>query len=162
MELGEHLASAAAARPLHAVAIPLPAQGHLNPLMRLCRALASRHGFLITFVNIQPIHDRILDCMQNPTGPDAADGHPVRSPPLRIRRVSLPINGLDLENDFRLSFVDFLIATRSLSKPLESFLQSIGEEGCGFPPVTCLISDNFMSGAVQNVAEKLGIPWPFI
>ncbi|KAI5077406.1 hypothetical protein GOP47_0007230 [Adiantum capillus-veneris] len=161
MELEEHVAVAAAARPLHAVAIPLPAQGHLNPLMRLCRALASRHGFLITFVNIQPIHDRILDCMQNhPTGPDAAqDGHPVRSPPLPIRRVSLPINGLDLENDFRLSFADFLIATRSLSNPLESFLQSIGEEGSGLPPVTCLISDNFMSGAVQNVAEKLGIPW---
>ncbi|MCO5577352.1 hypothetical protein L7F22_031181 [Adiantum nelumboides] len=155
----------AMARP-HAVAIPLPAQGHLNPLMRLCKALASRHGFLITFVNIQPIHNRILECIQ-PSDASANpnfsqfhdDGHDGGAPSSSIRRLSIPIAGLDLDNDFRLSFADFLLATKSLSKPLEALLQSIHQKDSGLPPVTCLISDSFMSGAVQGVAEMLEIPW---
>ncbi|KAH7293261.1 hypothetical protein KP509_28G018300 [Ceratopteris richardii] len=42
----------------HAVAIPLTTQGHLNTLMRFCRALADE-GFTITFVNTDFVQKRV-------------------------------------------------------------------------------------------------------
>ncbi|XP_059071610.1 anthocyanidin 3-O-glucosyltransferase 7-like isoform X2 [Cryptomeria japonica] len=42
----------------HALLIPLPAQGHINPMMQLAWKLVS-HGFLITFLNSDSTHNRI-------------------------------------------------------------------------------------------------------
>ncbi|KAK4436998.1 UDP-glycosyltransferase 83A1 [Sesamum alatum] len=43
----------------HVLAVPFPAQGHVGPLMKLCRLIAN-HGIKVTFVNTQHIHNRIL------------------------------------------------------------------------------------------------------
>ncbi|KAL0342485.1 UNVERIFIED_CONTAM: UDP-glycosyltransferase 83A1 [Sesamum calycinum] len=43
----------------HVLAVPFPAQGHVTPLMKLSRLIAS-HGIKVTFVNTQHIHDKIL------------------------------------------------------------------------------------------------------
>ncbi|KAH9297573.1 hypothetical protein KI387_029255, partial [Taxus chinensis] len=43
----------------HALLIPLPAQGHINPMMQLAWKLVS-DGFLVTFVNTELAHNRII------------------------------------------------------------------------------------------------------
>lgn len=42
----------------HVVAIPYPAQGHINPMLQLCQQLVP-HGFTFTFVNTHHIHQRV-------------------------------------------------------------------------------------------------------
>jgi hypothetical protein len=42
---------------LHAVIVPFPAQGHVNPLTNLAQLLAIR-GVFVTFVNTDWIHKR--------------------------------------------------------------------------------------------------------
>lgn len=41
------------------LALPYPAQGHVFPLMELCLCLL-KHGFTITFVNNEFIHERLM------------------------------------------------------------------------------------------------------
>ncbi|GLJ57837.1 hypothetical protein SUGI_1381050 [Cryptomeria japonica] len=43
----------------HALLIPFPAQGHINPMMQLAWKLVS-HGFLLTFLNSDSSHNSIL------------------------------------------------------------------------------------------------------
>ena len=43
----------------HAVCIPAPAQGHINPMLQLAKVLHAR-GFHITFVNTEFNHNRLL------------------------------------------------------------------------------------------------------
>ncbi|KAD7479814.1 hypothetical protein E3N88_02950 [Mikania micrantha] len=43
---------------LHAIVIPLPLQGHLNPTVHLAIKLASK-GFTITFINTESVHQSI-------------------------------------------------------------------------------------------------------
>ncbi|GLJ48678.1 hypothetical protein SUGI_1026820 [Cryptomeria japonica] len=43
----------------HALLIPFPLQGHINPMMQLAWKLVS-HGFLITFLNSDTNHNHIL------------------------------------------------------------------------------------------------------
>ncbi|XP_065855472.1 UDP-glycosyltransferase 83A1-like [Euphorbia lathyris] len=46
----------------HILAIPYPAQGHVLPLMELSQCLA-KHGFRITFVNTDYIHEKVLNAL---------------------------------------------------------------------------------------------------
>ncbi|KAL8518398.1 hypothetical protein ACS0TY_009690 [Phlomoides rotata] len=43
----------------HVLAVGVPAQGHVKPLMKLCRQIA-KQGIKVTFVNLQSIHDKIV------------------------------------------------------------------------------------------------------
>lgn len=45
---------------VHVLAVPYPAQGHIVPLMHLCRKLASEEGVMVTFVNTMHNHARML------------------------------------------------------------------------------------------------------
>ncbi|KAK8969752.1 UDP-glycosyltransferase 85A2 [Platanthera guangdongensis] len=44
----------------HAVLIPFPAQGHINPFLHLANLLHSSYGFHITFVNTHFNHQRLI------------------------------------------------------------------------------------------------------
>lgn len=131
----------------HVLAIPLPAQGHINPLMRMCKILAS-NGFIVTFANVEPIHDRMNKAasMSRSTSSDGLD----------IRRAHIPIAGLDLANDFRFSFQNFFQAVEGLTAALEQLLERLSNEG---PPVTCLLSDVFTASPIHKLADKLKLPW---
>ncbi|GLT31169.1 hypothetical protein SLA2020_059250 [Shorea laevis] len=55
----------------HAVCIPGPAQGHINPILKLAKLLHHR-GFHITFVNTEFNHKRLLKSR----GSDSLNGLP--------------------------------------------------------------------------------------
>ncbi|KAL5556086.1 hypothetical protein UlMin_038322 [Ulmus minor] len=52
------MGSSGATKP-HAVCVPFPAQGHVNPMMQLAKLLHSK-GFHITFVNTEFNHKRLI------------------------------------------------------------------------------------------------------
>ncbi|KAL1546992.1 7-deoxyloganetin glucosyltransferase [Salvia divinorum] len=56
----------------HAICIPFPAQGHINPMLKLAKLLHDEGGFHITFVNTEYNHHRLLKAR----GPGALDGLP--------------------------------------------------------------------------------------
>lgn len=55
----------------HAVCIPYPCQGHINPMLKLAKILHHK-GFHITFVNTEYNHRRLLKSR----GPDSLNGFP--------------------------------------------------------------------------------------
>ncbi|KAG5526034.1 hypothetical protein RHGRI_032356 [Rhododendron griersonianum] len=55
----------------HAVCIPYPAQGHINPMLNVAKLLHHK-GFHITFVNTEYNHRRLLKSR----GPHSLDGLP--------------------------------------------------------------------------------------
>lgn len=55
----------------HAICIPFPAQGHINPMLKLAKLLHHK-GFHITFVNTEYNHKRLLKSR----GPNSLDAMP--------------------------------------------------------------------------------------
>ncbi|KAI5072415.1 hypothetical protein GOP47_0013002 [Adiantum capillus-veneris] len=138
----------------HVVAVPVPAQGHLNPLMRFCKLLAKQQpGIIVTFVDL----DFAADAADAP--PLAQEHHnpcpAAAAPHSLVRRVRLPSRGVDLSNGFSLSFLEVFHAFLSIAPDLEQLILSLSRHG---PPVTCLLSDFNITLPTQDVADKLGIP----
>ncbi|MCO5598107.1 hypothetical protein L7F22_052198 [Adiantum nelumboides] len=132
----------------HAVVVPWPGQGHINPLLHLSRTLASLYGFSITFVNLDHTHRLLLHSLQQ-------EAHEQKASPasakLDIKFVSIP-DGIPAEAPSCTSNVPALCAAVLFSAPaFESLLTELR------PPPTCIISDIFVSHC-QDAANKLGIP----
>lgn len=137
----------------HVVFIPLPAQSHIKCMLKLARLLHHK-GIHVTFINTESNHNRLVESggtrsldhlpgFQFKTVPDGltstSDSHD--KPNKTIEQVSqyLAVNFLDY----------FLDLVPSLDTP-----------------VTCLVSDGFMTFAkTPYAAEKLGVPiilfWTF-
>ncbi|MCO5601814.1 hypothetical protein L7F22_055939 [Adiantum nelumboides] len=94
----------------HVVAVPIAAQGHINPLMRFCQLLAKQQGFTVTFVDFDPIHARLQEVQHSAAPDDAAN-----TPPPLIRRTHIPIPSFDLSNDFNISISRFFSAFPSIT-----------------------------------------------
>ncbi|KAK8636555.1 hypothetical protein V6N13_124300 [Hibiscus sabdariffa] len=130
----------------HAVCIPLPAQGHINPMFKLAKLLHFK-GFHITFVHTDFNYHRMLDsrALESLTGsPDfrfetIADGLPSTNPrgiqDLPDLCLSIPVEGLR-------SFRELIMKLNASTD---------------VPPITRIISDGVMSFTLE-VAEEFGIP----
>ena len=132
----------------HAVLIPSPYQGHINPLLKLAKLLHLR-GFYITFVNTEYNHKRLLKSR----GPNALDGFHGFSFET-IPDALTPIEGdgdvsQDLPSLAQSIRKDFL-------KPFSELLTRLNHSS-NVPPVTCLVSDYFMSFTIQ-AAEEFALP----
>ena len=57
----------------HILVLPLPAQGHVTPLMELSHRLVD-HGFEVTFVNTEAHHARVVGALQAAGGTAALAG----------------------------------------------------------------------------------------
>jgi UDP:flavonoid glycosyltransferase YjiC (YdhE family) len=136
-----------AERKPHAVLTPYPLQGHINPMLQLAKLLHLR-GFYITFVNTEYNHKRLLKSM----GPKAFDGFA----------------------DFDFEIVPEMNGDGDVNQDLQSLRESIRKNFINpfrelvarlddsakaslIPPVTCLVSDSFMSVTIQ-VAEEHALP----
>eukprot|EP01018_Ginkgo_biloba_P036029 Gb_36255 [translate_table: standard] len=131
----------------HAVLVPFPVQGHINPMMQLAQKLSS-HGFIITFINTHFNHSRIIKANKSLTQEN-------------IRFMAIP-DGLD-EDDTRTDFAKLANATEKTMGPfLHTVIHQINCQEDQHK-VTCLIADFFASWAL-DVAKAYQIPraafWP--
>ena len=133
----------------HAVCIPYPAQGHINPMLKLAKLLHHR-GFHITFVNTEFNHKRLLKSR----GPNSLDGLP--SFQFRTIPDGLPASDVDATQDI----TSLCQSTRKFCLPyFRELLRKLNEEdgSTGFPPVSCIVYDGGMSFTL-DAAEELGVP----
>ncbi|GLJ08757.1 hypothetical protein SUGI_0095200 [Cryptomeria japonica] len=123
---------------LHAVMVPFPVQGNINPLMNLAHLLSSR-GVFITFVNTECSHNRMSTA--------AAESS-------KFKFLVIP-DGLPPDHGRFSKLPEYLNALEKLGPILEHHLLCSLTDGT--PPITCIISVNFMS-CTYEVANKLGVP----
>ncbi|KAL2491851.1 UDP-glycosyltransferase 85A1 [Abeliophyllum distichum] len=130
----------------HAVCIPLPAQGHINPMLKLAKLLRS-NGFHITFVHTEFNYERLIKtrdeasmkAVEDFQFATVSDGLP-QSNPRGI--LDLPALGVSMPIHCKDSF-------RKLIEKLNS--------SADVPPVTCVVSDGVMSFTLE-VAREFNIP----
>ncbi|KAK4284232.1 hypothetical protein QN277_001091 [Acacia crassicarpa] len=130
----------------HALCIPAPAQGHINPMLKLAKLLHFR-GFHITFVNTDFNHKRLLKSR----GPTSLDG----LPSFRFETIpdGLPVSDVDATQDIP-SICDS--TRRTCLPPFRDLLHKLNTSS-DVPPVTCIVSDGVMSFTL-DAAHELGIP----
>eukprot|EP01018_Ginkgo_biloba_P035981 Gb_19140 [translate_table: standard] len=132
---------------LHAVIIPLPSQGHVNPLMNFAKLLASR-GFFVTFINTEWTEDRIF---KKPNDAASVTSR-LQQQGLHVRFLSIA-DGLPPDHGRLANITEFFQAMHKLGPALEHLLRIQD----GFPPITCIITDCLMS-CTHQVAISLGVP----
>ncbi|KAI9201269.1 hypothetical protein LWI28_020973 [Acer negundo] len=130
----------------HAVCIPYPAQGHINPMLKVAKLLHNK-GFHITFVNSEFNHKRLLKSR----GPKALDGLPT----FRFETIpdGLPPTDVDATQD--IPSLCFSTRKHGLA-PFKQLLNKLNDSS-DVPPVTCIVSDGAMSFTL-DAAEELGVP----
>ncbi|KAA8545619.1 hypothetical protein F0562_020403 [Nyssa sinensis] len=137
-----------AAKP-HAVCIPFPSQGHINPMLKLAKLLHYR-GFHITFVHNEYNHKRLLKSR----GPNSLDG----LPDFRFQTIpdGLPPSDADATQDIP-SLCES--TSKTCLGPFRDLLSRLNDSSSSsnVPPVTCIVSDCVMSFTLK-AAEELGIP----
>ncbi|PON50348.1 UDP-glucuronosyl/UDP-glucosyltransferase [Trema orientale] len=135
----------------HAVCIPFPAQGHINPMLQVSKLLHQR-GFHITFVNTEFNHGRLLKSL----GHNSLQG----LPSFRFETIpdGLPPSDADATQDVP-SLCDS--TAKNCLVPFRHLVQKLNDaasyDDVVFPPVTCIFSDALMSFTL-DVSEELGIP----
>ncbi|PON31406.1 UDP-glucuronosyl/UDP-glucosyltransferase, partial [Parasponia andersonii] len=134
----------------HAVCIPFPAQGHVNPMMRLAKLLHHR-GFHITFVNNHFNHNRLLKSR----GPHSLDG----LPDFRFESIT---DGLPPAEQKADATQDIPSLCGSVEEnclgPFRTLLARLNDSSSsGVPPVSCVVSDAGMPFTLK-AAEEVGIP----
>ncbi|KAM7470626.1 hypothetical protein LguiA_008809 [Lonicera macranthoides] len=132
----------------HAVCIPFPAQGHINPMLMLAKLLHSK-GFHITFVNTHYNRNRLLKSR----GYDSLAGLP------DFQFESIP-DGLPPSDADSTQDIPSLCYSTPTHCP-EHFRKLISKlndgSSAGVPPVSCVVSDGVMSFTLE-VAEEFGLP----
>ncbi|CAA7047931.1 unnamed protein product [Microthlaspi erraticum] len=130
----------------HVVCVPYPAQGHINPMMKVAKLLHAK-GFHVTFVNTIYNHNRLL----RSRGPNALDGLP--SFQFEFIPDGLPETDVDVTQDIP------ALCESTMKTGLAPFKELLGRINAGddVPPVTCIVSDGCMSFTL-DAAEELGVP----
>ncbi|KAL1225797.1 UDP-glycosyltransferase 85A7 [Cardamine amara subsp. amara] len=130
----------------HVVCVPHPAQGHINPMLKVAKLLHAR-GFHVTFVNTVYNHNRLL----RSRGPNALDGLP------SFRFESIPDGLPETDGDKTQYIPDLCVSTMTnCLTPFKELLRRINT-GSDVPPVSCIVSDGVMSFTL-DAAEDLGVP----
>ncbi|GLT93789.1 hypothetical protein SLE2022_115630 [Rubroshorea leprosula] len=131
----------------HAVCIPYPAQGHINPMLKLAKLLHHR-GFHITFVNTEFNHKRLLKSR----GSDSLNG----LPSFRFDTIpdGLPPTDVDATQDIP-SLCES--TRRTCLAPFKELLRKLNDPSSDNPPVSCIVSDGVMSFTL-DAAQELGLP----
>nr|AFJ52996.1 UDP-glycosyltransferase 1 [Linum usitatissimum] len=129
----------------HAVLLPLPAQGHVNPFMQLAKLLHSK-GFHITFVNTEYNHRRLI----RTRGPEAVKG--LSDFQFHTIPDGLPPSDKDATQD------PLSLCYSIQHDCLQPFLELLNKLNTSpqIPPVSCIVSDGCMTFGIK-AAELLGI-----
>ncbi|XP_024008649.1 UDP-glycosyltransferase 85A2 [Eutrema salsugineum] len=130
----------------HVVCVPYPAQGHINPMLKVAKLLHAK-GFHVTFVNTVYNHNRLL----RSRGPNALDGLP--SFQFEAIPDGLPETDVDATQDIPALCESTM---KNCLAPFKELLRQINARD-DVPPVSCIVSDGCMSFTL-DAAEELGIP----
>nr|ADE76691.1 unknown [Picea sitchensis] len=132
---------------IHAIIVPLPGQGHINPAMQLAKKLASK-GIAITFVLTQSWHNTITDAHSS-TGVNAFSH--ARNLGLEIELVAIPdcVPG-EFERGNKL--YKFSQSLDNMESHVEELIKNLNQSNP--TPVSCIVSDTFLGWAVP-LAKKL-------
>ncbi|CAN1150048.1 7-deoxyloganetin glucosyltransferase [Linum perenne] len=134
--------------PPHAVCVPFPAQGHINPMLHVAKLLYSR-GFHVTFVNTDYNHKRLLK---------SHGGSLAASLPPGFNFESIP-DGLPPSEDFD-STQDIPSLCGSIPEnclaPFRDLLHRLNNDVV-LPRVSCIVADASMAFTL-DVAKELEIP----
>ncbi|KAM0936316.1 putative 7-deoxyloganetin glucosyltransferase [Dioscorea sansibarensis] len=122
----------------HAICIPYPAQGHINPMLKLAKVLHS-NGFHITFVNTEYNHRRLL----------RAQGLLSLSGVNDFGFETIP-DGLAESDEDTTQHVPSLCYS-TMTNCLGPFRRLLGK--LSDPPVTCVVADGIMTFAVEAASE---------
>nr|BBC62113.1 glucosyltransferase 14 [Nemophila menziesii] len=133
----------------HALCIPFPAQGHINPMLKVAKLLHHK-GFHITFVNSEYNHRRLL----RSRGPNALNG----LPSFRFETIpdGLPCSDADATQDIPALLESTTTTCLGPFKELISRLNNTSSSS-NIPPVTCIVSDGVM-GFTLDASQELGLP----
>lgn len=133
----------------HAMFIPYPAQGHINPMLKLAKLLHHK-GFYITFVNTEYNHRRLLKAR----GSNSLDGLP------DFQFKTIP-DGLPPSEGNATQHVPSLCysTSRNCLRPLCSLISEINSSSSSgsHPPVSCVVGDGVMTFTIM-AAREFGIP----
>ncbi|MCO5602564.1 hypothetical protein L7F22_056698 [Adiantum nelumboides] len=140
------MASLASRRP-HAVVVPYPAQGHINPCMQLAKQLAFQ-GYTITFVNTQHNHERIVSSQHQQADQLQEEG-------LEIHFAHIS-DGLPQDHN-RMS--DLSVLSHAIDTHMPSHFEALVARLCSSDDShpTCIVSDVLML-FTQDIANKFGLP----
>ncbi|KAL3504753.1 hypothetical protein ACH5RR_034594 [Cinchona calisaya] len=130
----------------HAIFVPFPAQGHINPMFKLAKILHYK-GFHITFVHTEFNQRRLLKSR----GPNSLDGLP--SFQFETIPDGLPFSDADATQDVP-SLCDS--TSKNCLEPFRELVRKLNSSQ-NVPQVTCIVSDGIMSFSLE-VARELGIP----
>ncbi|PON88039.1 UDP-glucuronosyl/UDP-glucosyltransferase [Trema orientale] len=152
----------------HAVCIPFPIQSHIKAMLKFAKLLHQK-GFYITFVNTEFNQKRFLKTTSLDDHDHDHDHDHDRSsnlfldglPDFRFETIpdGLPPSDPDSTQDIP-SLCD---STRTnFSAPFLQLIKKINENSkatsIDVPYVSCIVSDGFMTFAVESAAQHLGIP----
>ncbi|KAL0909651.1 hypothetical protein M5K25_020538 [Dendrobium thyrsiflorum] len=128
----------------HAVCIPYPAQGHINPMLMLAKLLHGR-GFHITFVLTEFNYSRLVRSQ----GPEAVKGL------ADFRYEAIP-DGLPISDDDATQDIPALTdsTTKNFLAPFRCLIAKLNDYS---PPVSCIVSDGNMTFTL-DAAREFGIP----
>lgn len=142
------MGSAGKTQKLHAVCIPFPAQGHINPMLKLAIILHHK-GFHITFVHTDCNHKRLLESWGHAALVPLPDFHFATIsdglPPPESGGVTQDITSLCLST------------SKNCLAPLNELIDKLNHHTSSVPPVSCIITDMIMSFAL-DAAEHIGVP----
>ncbi|KAL6531692.1 hypothetical protein OROMI_028055 [Orobanche minor] len=138
----------------HAVCIPFPAQGHINPMLKLAILLHNK-GFHITILHTEYNRDRLLQSHGEglPQLPDfQLAAIPDGLPPPEDGAATAAANSTQ---DIR----SLCLSTRkNCLAPLNELIDKLNHDASSVPPrVSCVIADMIM-GFGLDAAQRIGVP----
>ncbi|KAK3185065.1 hypothetical protein Dsin_032351 [Dipteronia sinensis] len=131
----------------HATCIPLPAQGHINPMLKLAKLLHFK-GFHITFVHTEFNQRRLLTS----GGPDFLKG----LPDFMFETISDGLPSTNPRGILDLPLLCQKLPVHGLSS-FRKLITRLNSSSSGVPPVSCIVSDGVMSFTLE-AAKEFGIP----
>ncbi|CAH2033612.1 unnamed protein product [Thlaspi arvense] len=130
----------------HAVFMPFPGQGHINPMLKVAKLLHAK-GFHITFVNNIYNQNRLL----RSRGQNSLDGLP------SFQFEAIPDGLLETDGDSMQDVPTLCAATmKNCLAPFKELLSRINARD-DVPPVSCIVSDG-MTTFTLDASEELGVP----
>ncbi|KDP40910.1 hypothetical protein JCGZ_24909 [Jatropha curcas] len=131
----------------HVVCFPYPAQGHINPMLKLAKLLHTK-GFYITFVHTEHNQRRLL----HSRGSNSLAG----LPDFVFETITdgLP-PATDVDSNQDIESLNKSVS-RNCSAPFRQLLAKL-KESSNVPPVTCIVSDGIMTFTL-DAAREIEVP----